>query len=216
MKVKGIIFVLIVLLFALNAASDDTIVHNVPEYSFGQDLVLKISAESIRRARVLISDENGVKLKDLERVGESFEVGVNFTSLALLKYGFQVEFEDGEIQETPYYYIRQPSSVELESNLRELNDSLSYTQSRIKQVENGLSNLNGSEETAFKKQKSEELGKALLILRKKEKEKQDLEARIDLKISDWQKKSFANQNGEFITKVRKDLEADNEKLWDRK
>lgn len=190
--------------------------HVPPKYEVGSTLQVSISDTGISRARILISDQDGIKIKKLEKVDNQFRADIDFLRLALLKYRFQIEFNDGHVALSAYYYVRQPANEALEEQIRNLNNMISVTQTRIRQVENGINSLNAMPAAVFQKKKSEELGKALIVLRKKEKEYEQAQREAEILISKWQGSVAKAEYGRSVTSNRQEMLRNDKLGWNSK
>ncbi len=190
-----------------------TIKHVPPVFTLGKAMIAKINGDKIKRGRVLIADKDGIRVQKLEKEGDYYFANLDFLSLALLKYQFQVEFEDGFVTESEYYYIRQPSTDDLEEKIRALNDELSLVRTRIRQMENGIFSLSNTDSAVFQKKKSEELGNALIVLRKKEKEYNQVLKDAENVYVQWRESMNSDPRGKYVSVSRKDLEEDNQFFW---
>jgi len=187
--------------------------HVPPQFELGKELPVVFTAPGAEQVKMLICDIDGVKVKSMTSNGNDFETTITFENLALIKYQFLVYYSGHETLETGYYWLRQPSNEILEERLRELNNQLSDLSTRIKQVQNGLVSLEGTDAGFFNQRRSEEMGKAVLALRQKEKELEDLKLESKKKMAAWSEEMTTALKGKLILDARQNLESEDKSYW---
>jgi len=146
-----------------------SISHVPPAAMIDGPMQLRIPAARIARARVLVAVPGGYRVLPMELDGGEFVASVQFNSLAILRYQFQLE-QDGTFVESDFFEIRQPSDPTLEEEILRLDkDRVSLSAQRT-QLENTVHALQRVDPATLTKRKNQEMAKALLALSQAERE----------------------------------------------
>lgn len=178
-----------------------------------QKLVLTISATGIRRARVLVAAAAGYKTFEMVREGDLLKVPLRFEDLALLRYQFQIESLDGKFYETDFYTIRQPSSSELEGMIETLSLREKELSAQVQQLRSVLFSVKKADPAILKKRRAKELGRALLLLGKRERQAKEALEESDRALSEYSNKLEQSERWHAAQAGREFLEQISEWAW---
>ncbi|MCB9029528.1 MAG: hypothetical protein H6619_00620 [Deltaproteobacteria bacterium] len=205
------------LLFAVNVLAFDktSFFHIPPEFVDSQKIELSISAEGIKRARVLLSDSAGILPIEMAIQEDSNELTAKFdpSDLALIKYQFQIQADDNTLFESPYYYIRRPAADSLEAELSAYNKEYDLVNKKIRQVKNAIYNL---QEGNLVTRKSQELGRAVLMLRDAEKEFVKQQVLASTLYEEITLQQGITPRGQLVQNMRNLIAKEQERLWGEK
>lgn len=147
------------------------VAHQPPEVTnpkLGVELV--IPASGLKRARVLVVQQEGYRLVEMKRASDTFRADVSFDQLATLKYQFQAESNQGQFFESDYFSVRQPSSTRLEGRVLELAAKHQANVAKSEQLQKVLEGIEHTDPKLLAKRRNEELGRALVLLGQKERQ----------------------------------------------
>lgn len=215
------IIVAVILFFAVSLSSavavDAINWEHVPpvieQGSFKNSLPIKLGGLGLKRARVLVGTRSGYKALDLAKVDESFEGSLRFDDLAVITYQFQVETNDGNLHESSYYTIRQPSSDEMESQLVALRKEAEALEAKELQLQNALQGLKTADPMELAKRKNSELARAYVRLGRSERNLVEAEREILSKEQIFLKEMQTNDRARSVEEARRFLVEDAEKYW---
>ncbi len=207
-NLKSLIGVILIFLveqpFTLNAES--VIEHTPPIFELGKPLQIELKAEGAKKVSVLVSELEGIRVLKLDKVGDTFVTPIEFGKLAQIKYQFLVTYPDGKSVESSYYIIRQPANEDLENKIKLLSNELASLKLQTQNLGNSLTSLQQSDSSSMQQRKSEELGKAVLVYKKAEKENEQTLALAEKKIADWIDTLKTSEPGRYVLNSRIELE----------
>ncbi|MCB0309791.1 MAG: hypothetical protein KDD42_01070 [Bdellovibrionales bacterium] len=186
--------------------------HEPPDFKLvgeaGQKLPIVISAQGLKRARILAVSGSGYRAYPMRRRGDEFFAQIKFEDLALLKYQFQLEDQAANFYESDFYTIRQPSNNEMETMITALKDQELSLRAKRQQLENQLFGVKQADPAQLAKRKSQELARALVLLGKKERWYEEIRSRAAQSQSDSQQKLGDTEKGARVNEARKFLQQD--------
>lgn len=197
------------LLISTFAWADVVIEHTPPSFELGKQLILTVKSDGAEKVVALVSEPAGIKIKNLKNEADVFIAPIEFGSLAQIKYQFLITYSGGNVVETPYYVIRQPGDELLEEKIDTLSEELASVRLQTQNLGNSMSSLQNSDSKSMKQRRSEELGNAVLGLKKAEKEYEQSTAAADKIISDWITTLKGSESGKYIHAARVEIENDN-------
>lgn len=133
-------------------------------------LKLSLDNPELLKARVLVARQNGYQAIEMTRTDSGFVAELDFGTLAIFKYQFQVQTQDERYLESPVYKVRQSSSKSLEENIEKLKGQLEQVSANKTQLERSLFALKQADEDSLRIKAKQDLAKALLELGDKERE----------------------------------------------
>lgn len=205
MKLRACVYILVAMLGVWQSAAqakNDDISHSPPMVEVGKPLELSVDGKGIKRIRALCSDLNGVKVINLNSSGDAFKAPIKFGNLSVIKYRFNWEDEAGLMHLSKYFYIRQPSSKELERRILNLSKEASTLDAREQQLRNTLHNLSKLDPKSLSGQRNKELGRALLSLGNRERESDEQNKKL---VARWKQIQAAmKSDASFAKKVSGD------------
>lgn len=177
------LLVAVILIVNISDAQELAAFKHIPPEASSQNesgqVLLVISADNIKRARILVQQTNGILVAELKKqqANNSYEVIVSFNGLAELIYSFQYETLDGKLQESQSYHLRRYSGQEYEQAIKDKIAELQALKEQLPQLENEIQALRSSDPKSLARQKNVELARAIVLLNKREREVKEAEVR---------------------------------------
>ena len=105
---------------SLNSAYSETLGHQPPTSVSYDEILLTLPASGLKRARLLVASPGGYRIIPMSRIAgdKFFKAAVTFGELAILKYQFQAETEEGKYIETSYFQLSEPVGQDLKEQFR--------------------------------------------------------------------------------------------------
>ncbi len=174
--IKRPILILLLLLLNSSSAFADTLGHVPPQLVSYEEIMLTLPAAGLKRARLLVASANGYRIIPMSRISGDpmFKVAVTFGDLAIMKYQFQVETDDGRYLESEYFRLSEPIGSEEREKLEILNAKSQAVAARVLQLKNAVISIEQTDPNELAKRGNKELAKALLTLSEREKERDSL------------------------------------------
>ena len=170
-------------LFSRPAYAQVNFSHTAPQVSpaktnGAESVTLEVRADGIKRMRVLVQIEQGLKVLELENKGDYFAAELELRDYAELFYSFQYQTLDGALHETELFVVRKHSSNELEDELKLKQAEVAALQQRLAEHENTLQALKAADPKTLAKQRNVEMARAVVLLSRRERQVEEAERKL--------------------------------------